>query len=87
MSLSCWTHIQNHLYPIIINSGRSFGRIGNYNGCISSSGMDYYMIKLAYLPQPSANFPPIAACLPEQCTPETLTNLLGYILKREKLPF
>ena len=34
MSFACWNHIQNHLYPIIANSGRAIGRMGNYIGCI-----------------------------------------------------
>ena len=33
---SCLTHIENHLGEIIANSGRTFGRVGNYHNCIGA---------------------------------------------------
>ena len=83
MSLSCITHIRNHLEPIILNSGRSLNRLGNYNGCLASPEMDYY--KIGIVDENQAPIAVIGMCLPEECPTSSLKSLLQRLLDELKM--
>ena len=62
MSLACETHIQDHLRDILAYSGKTFGRIGDYNDCIIANNLNYYLVGFSY---EGNGVPPMGLCLPK----------------------
>lgn len=78
MSLSCLTHIENHIAPIFANSARLVNTVGNYNGCLDTQGMNYFAVSLADLK--GNPFGGMAFCLPEECSNNSVKEVLSYLL-------
>ena len=83
MSLACETHISNHLEDILAFSGKSFGRIGNYNDCLTTTDLTYYLVGFLYQ---GNGIPPIGLCLPKECSADSVNTILTLLFKQAHLP-
>ena len=83
---SCLTHIEAHLSQILTNSGRTFGRVGNYKGCIITPNMDYYLISVISTTEPPLPLSPVGLCLPEECSADAIKNILSTLFTDTNLP-
>ena len=89
MYLTCLAEIDKHYRDVLLNSGRTIFRMGRYNQCIQTPGMDYQLVQFGMKgdegPTVASFF--IGLCLPDHCSSDIVRYGLNKLIDQAKLPF